>query len=786
MPYVYASNLDPQNSFDQIEIQLDSGDTAILRQGHSYDLTAGELRRARAYIVLVASSDPAEEPIGVVQLPIKGNPTDGQIPQWDATEGAFRPVSDVSTPDPDAAIIAGTGPPFVLQRYHLRDFPSVRDHSAGKPTGDADNTEAFGEMLADTQLQSLLVPPNASGAHYNVTDIVMCTRDRVTLHSHEGAIAEVKQQLLGRPTFFISGADCAVANIRAGSGPTLTTRTSWSFDKLSSAENLLVNQDATSSRWAGWYLWGAQRFKGWRMGWEEAYCGVRVRPRDRFSTDPTTALFGVEIINPHGRRHIFGINAMGWATGTLRGMRTSETLSVDTVPPHALYLAGAGNIPSDIIVPGHPVTSTGSTFSTGTVSHGFTANQPVEFDNLTGGGIEVQTGVIYYVRSTGLTSTAFQISATVGGAAITPSVDISAGYVTGTPDIDFDGDSDVPAGKADLPMRLFLLADCIDYDNQWSSSYKIRNGFGIGVHDLFSHRAAMAFQASYLERCHLSRIEAHDAVQIYSQSTNLPADSGTQEMGQFNYCSWNLIDDVFLHSELGRYVGGLSLRNACGHNRIRRPHVALNVSSDAGRAHYKTIDSANNTYEAPGIDLKGVAMIPIRGFNAENNVYDRPRVDAGSLTVPTLARFDNDSVNNVVPIDRRKLSAGVSPVIVDDANSNNVPTFPDDTTPPTVFLTDAATIATNAALGKIFAVTIAGNRTMGAPTNPSAGQQIVYRIKQDATGSRTITWNAIFRFSDDTPTVTLSTIAGRTDYVAFTYNAADAKWDIAGVQKGLA
>lgn len=94
-----------------------------------------------------------------------------------------------------------------------------------------------------------------------------------------------------------------------------------------------------------------------------------------------------------------------------------------------------------------------------------------------------------------------------------------------------------------------------------------------------------------------------------------------------------------------------------------------------------------------------------------------------------------------------------------------------------VALTDAATIATDASLGNVFTVTLGGNRTMGAPTNaPTKPQKIVYRIKQDATGSRTITWNAAFRFSGGTAP-TLTTTASKTDYVGFIYNVADSVWD---------
>ena len=50
-------------------------------------------------------------------------------------------------------------------------------------------------------------------------------------------------------------------------------------------------------------------------------------------------------------------------------------------------------------------------------------------------------------------------------------------------------------------------------------------------------------------------------------------------------------------------------------------------------------------------------------------------------------------------------------------------------------LTDAATIAVDASLGNDFRVTIAGNRTMGNPSNPTDGQKIIFQVTQ-GTGGR--------------------------------------------------
>lgn len=102
-----------------------------------------------------------------------------------------------------------------------------------------------------------------------------------------------------------------------------------------------------------------------------------------------------------------------------------------------------------------------------------------------------------------------------------------------------------------------------------------------------------------------------------------------------------------------------------------------------------------------------------------------------------------------------------------------------------VELTDAATIAVNASLGNTFRVELGGNRTMGAPTEPMKNQKIIFKIYQDNTGNRTLAWNAIYRFSTDIPSPTLSTGAGDLDYVGFIYNETDTKWDCIALVQGF-
>ena len=93
-----------------------------------------------------------------------------------------------------------------------------------------------------------------------------------------------------------------------------------------------------------------------------------------------------------------------------------------------------------------------------------------------------------------------------------------------------------------------------------------------------------------------------------------------------------------------------------------------------------------------------------------------------------------------------------------------------------VTLTDGATIAVNAALGNLFRVTLAGNRTLGAPSNPTDGQTIHFEIKQDATGSRTLAYASAYEFSTTLGSPTLTTTAGDVDLLAFRYNSTATKW----------
>ena len=83
-----------------------------------------------------------------------------------------------------------------------------------------------------------------------------------------------------------------------------------------------------------------------------------------------------------------------------------------------------------------------------------------------------------------------------------------------------------------------------------------------------------------------------------------------------------------------------------------------------------------------------------------------------------------------------------------------------------VALSDGATIAVDLSLGNNFTVTLAGNRTLGAPSNVTAGQSGVIVVTQDGTGSRTLAYNSAYKFAGGTAP-TLTTTASAVDVLAY-------------------
>jgi len=96
-------------------------------------------------------------------------------------------------------------------------------------------------------------------------------------------------------------------------------------------------------------------------------------------------------------------------------------------------------------------------------------------------------------------------------------------------------------------------------------------------------------------------------------------------------------------------------------------------------------------------------------------------------------------------------------------------------------LTDAATIAVDATQfipGSIGEVTITDNRTLGNPTGAIDGQELTFRIRQNATGGFTLSLGTKYRFTDIVASLTVNATANKTTYLKVRYDETDDKFDI--------
>ena len=81
---------------------------------------------------------------------------------------------------------------------------------------------------------------------------------------------------------------------------------------------------------------------------------------------------------------------------------------------------------------------------------------------------------------------------------------------------------------------------------------------------------------------------------------------------------------------------------------------------------------------------------------------------------------------------------------------------------PIVTLTDATSVAVDLNTGNVFIVTLAGNRTLAAPTNTTTniGQTGQIIVQQDSTGGRTLSFNTVYQFPGGTISALTSTTSG--------------------------
>ena len=140
----------------------------------------------------------------------------------------------------------------------------------------------------------------------------------------------------------------------------------------------------------------------------------------------------------------------------------------------------------------------------------------------------------------------------------------------------------------------------------------------------------------------------------------------------------------------------------------------------------------------------------------EINKLDGATVTTAEINYSDLATLGTTAASKVFTADANNLTAISGAVVLTE-----------DT------LTFDATQDWDVRASPVAKVPLTANVTFDAPTNPTTGQYIAIVCIQDGTGSRTISWNAVFEFKDDTaPTAT--TTASKGDMFTFRYNGS--KW----------
>jgi len=166
----------------------------------------------------------------------------------------------------------------------------------------------------------------------------------------------------------------------------------------------------------------------------------------------------------------------------------------------------------------------------------------------------------------------------------------------------------------------------------------------------------------------------------------------------------------------------------------------------------------NKTLTSPKVNENVV----VTSTATELNILDGVTATAAELNYSDLATLGTSAASKVL-----------------SANANNLTTISGAVLNTEDTLTDASSIVWNVINSPVAKVTLTANRAMAAPTGTgiAAGQMISVLVIQDAGGTNTLTWNAVYEFPSDTaPTLTSTGALG--DLFSFRYNGA--KWLLMG------
>ena len=212
------------------------------------------------------------------------------------------------------------------------------------------------------------------------------------------------------------------------------------------------------------------------------------------------------------------------------------------------------------------------------------------------------------------------------------------------------------------------------------------------------------------------------------------------------------------------------------------PSGTIVGTSDTQTLTNKTINTASNTITVNSADVSDLASSTVtftnKTFDANATGNSLSNVDVADLADGT----DGELITWDAAGSATTVAVGTSGHVLTSNGSGAAPTFQASGAGDMVLataqeytatknfnattLTDAASIAWDASTNQVASVTLGGNRTLAAPSNLVDGATYLLRVIQDGTGSRTLVYNAVFKWPGGTAP-TLSTGAADVDILTF-------------------
>ena len=184
--------------------------------------------------------------------------------------------------------------------------------------------------------------------------------------------------------------------------------------------------------------------------------------------------------------------------------------------------------------------------------------------------------------------------------------------------------------------------------------------------------------------------------------------------------------------------------------------------------------TAGNNTDIDGISLAENVMVPSDLNNALREILAHlADMNAGTSAIQdTFTLSDPTDDTKQVRLDAVGITTGNTRVLtapdaeVTIAGLEKAQEFTKTQNFNATTLVDGASISWDASANQVTSVTITDNRTMSAPTNLVDGAVYLLMIIQDGTGSRTMSFNAVFKFTGGTAP-TLTTTAAAKDILVF-------------------